>query len=63
MFFKVQVVGGYPCLTEKLTWPNLPFFIAGKAALLQLGPCAGNEPHNNNFLIENLYLTMLLGLI
>ena len=32
---------GAPCLTETLSWPGLPIFLPGKAALLQLGPTAG----------------------
>lgn len=35
--------GGLPCLTEDLMWKkDLPFFVTGRFAGLQLGPAAGN---------------------
>eukprot|EP00887_Chlorella_sp_A99_P000159 scaffold16.g159.t1 len=36
------VVGGYPWVDEEhLCWPGAPVYLAGRAAMLALGPCAG----------------------
>ena len=36
------VAGGYPWVDEEqLCWPGAPVYLAGRAALLALGPCAG----------------------
>ena len=39
----VQGVGGLPCLTQDLAWSeDVPLYVAGRLASLQLGPTAAN---------------------
>ncbi|KAI0204799.1 FAD binding domain-containing protein [Astrocystis sublimbata] len=39
----IETCGGFPCITEKMTWRNdVPLFVAGRFAALQLGPGAHN---------------------
>lgn len=39
----IQGAGGFPCLTEDLMWKDdVPLFMVGKLAALQLGPGAAN---------------------
>ena len=39
----VESIGGFPALTTDLAWrSDVPLFVTGKLAMLQLGPGAGN---------------------
>ncbi|KAJ2977400.1 hypothetical protein NUW58_g7822 [Xylaria curta] len=41
--YPVENCGGFPCITEKMTWrDDVPLFVAGRFAALQLGPGAHN---------------------
>ncbi|KAJ2977714.1 hypothetical protein NQ176_g4214 [Zarea fungicola] len=41
--YPIQGAGGFPCLTEDLMWKDdVPLFMVGKLAALQLGPGAAN---------------------
>ncbi|EER32842.1 conserved hypothetical protein [Candida tropicalis MYA-3404] len=39
----IDIVGGYPCLTDNLQWNNeVPLFMLGKNAALRMGPTSAN---------------------
>jgi hypothetical protein len=41
--YPVKNCGGFPCITENMTWrDDIPLFVAGRFAALQLGPGAHN---------------------
>ncbi|TGJ85815.1 hypothetical protein E0Z10_g2953 [Xylaria hypoxylon] len=41
--YPVENCGGFPCITEKMAWrDDVPLFVAGRFAALQLGPGAHN---------------------
>lgn len=41
--YPLQGFGGFPCITEDLTWKSdVPLFMTGKLAALQIGPAAPN---------------------
>ncbi|KAI0458614.1 FAD binding domain-containing protein [Xylaria acuta] len=41
--YPIENCGGFPCITEKMTWrDDVPLFVAGRFAALQLGPGAHN---------------------
>ncbi|KAF4127037.1 FAD binding domain protein [Geosmithia morbida] len=41
--YPIKAHGGFPCLTEDLSWrEDVPLFMAGRLACLQLGPAAPN---------------------
>ncbi|KAI0432772.1 FAD binding domain-containing protein [Xylaria sp. FL1042] len=41
--YPVENCGGFPCITEKMAWKDdVPLFVAGRFAALQLGPGAHN---------------------
>ncbi|KAI1420776.1 FAD binding domain-containing protein [Xylaria sp. FL1777] len=41
--YPVENCGGFPCITEKMVWKDdVPLFVAGRFAALQLGPGAHN---------------------
>ncbi|KAI8953612.1 FAD binding domain-containing protein [Xylaria longipes] len=41
--YPIETCGGFPCITEKMTWgDDVPLFVAGRFAALQLGPGAHN---------------------
>ncbi|KAI2635073.1 FAD binding domain-containing protein [Xylaria nigripes] len=41
--YPVRSCGGYPCITDKMAWrDDVPMFVAGRLAALQLGPSALN---------------------
>ncbi|EEQ40921.1 hypothetical protein CLUG_05048 [Clavispora lusitaniae ATCC 42720] len=41
--FPIDVVGGFPCLTEHLQWnEDLPLYMVGKNASLRIGPTSAN---------------------
>ncbi|KAI0469590.1 FAD binding domain-containing protein [Xylaria cf. heliscus] len=41
--YPIENCGGFPCITEKMTWrKDVPLFVAGRFAALQLGPGAHN---------------------
>ncbi|KAI1825934.1 FAD binding domain-containing protein [Xylaria intraflava] len=41
--YPIESCGGFPCITEKMAWrSDVPMFVAGRFAALQLGPGAHN---------------------
>ncbi|KAI1133234.1 FAD binding domain-containing protein [Nemania abortiva] len=41
--YPIENCGGFPCITENMTWrDDVPLFVAGRFAALQLGPGAHN---------------------
>ncbi|KAI1749985.1 FAD binding domain-containing protein [Xylaria castorea] len=41
--YPIETCGGFPCITENMTWrDDVPLFVAGRFAALQLGPGAHN---------------------
>ncbi|KAI0873563.1 FAD binding domain-containing protein [Hypoxylon argillaceum] len=41
--YPIENCGGFPCITENMTWKDdVPLFVAGRFAALQLGPGAHN---------------------
>lgn len=41
--YPIENCGGFPCITEKMAWrDDVPLFVAGRFAALQLGPGAHN---------------------
>ncbi|KAI0418594.1 FAD binding domain-containing protein [Xylaria grammica] len=41
--YPIENCGGFPCITEKMAWrEDVPLFVAGRFAALQLGPGAHN---------------------
>lgn len=41
--FPIELVGGFPCLTDDLQWhEQVPLFMAGKNASLRIGPTSAN---------------------